>query len=391
MITTSFTIKPVPRVLFGPGNIEQLPTLTKVIRPRLLVITGKSSFTSTATWSRLQEQFSSKGISIFTAAVSAEPSPADVDSITANNRPNRISSVISIGGGSVLDTGKAVAAMLTEEGAVKEYLEEVGTRAPSGTTLPFIAVPTTSGTGSEATANSVISQMGKNGFKKSLRHDNFIPDIALIDPELTVGCSKEQTAACGMDCFTQLVEGYLSTAGSPYTDSLALEAISAIFPALQTSYRQPQNIEARSAMSYGAFISGVVLANAGLGTVHGCAPVLGSMFGIPHGVACGTLMLSANRITLKKLEAEQKNTQALQKYTALGKAVSNKEKVTDAYYRQLFIEQLAKLTEAVRIPSLSTLGIPSSALVDIAEKTGNKNNPIPLTREDILQMLEERF
>lgn len=387
----SFTIKPIPKVCFGEKKLDQLPEIAGKSGSNLLIITGRSSFAATDSWTELQEKFKQNGNTLYTAAIGGEPTPADIDTIVDDNRQNRVSCVIAIGGGSVLDTGKAVAAMLEEEGPVKEFLEGVGTKPPSGRTKPFIAVPTTSGTGSEATANSVITQMGENGFKKSLRHDNFIPDIALIDPELTTGCSAALTAACGMDCFTQLVEGYLSTNSSPYTDSLAIQAISSFYPAIQLCFKQPDNIEARAAVSYSAFISGVVLANAGLGTVHGCAPNLGSMFGVPHGVACGTLMVSANRVTLDKLTRQAENQLALKKYANLGKTLSKEENKSDDYYQEQFIELLNQLTSFLEIPSLSELNIPKDSLPVVAEKTANKNNPVALNQEEVLELLKMRY
>src|SRR5512133_1837873 len=161
--------------------------------------------------------------------------------------------------------------MMYKQESVTWFLEGVGTMEHPGTKLPFIAVPTTSGTGSETTKNAVISNTGIKGFKKSLRHDNFVPDIAIIDPVLTVSCSPEITAACGMDCFTQLTEAFLSVKSGSLTDAIAIEGFKAIKRSLKKCYSDGHDLEARAGMSYAALTSGICLANAGLATVHGFA------------------------------------------------------------------------------------------------------------------------
>ena len=180
--------------------------------------------------------FEKEGIEYHLIPVPAEPSPDIIDHAVKRLYNEKIMLVAGIGGGSVLDAGKAISAMAYRSESVTEFLEGIGTKDHPGTRLPFIAVPTTSGTGSEATKNSVISQIGKDGFKRSLRHDNFVPDIALIDPELTLQCPQNITAASGMDCFTQLTEAYLSDKSNEYTDALAMEGLKAIKASLIKSY-----------------------------------------------------------------------------------------------------------------------------------------------------------
>ena len=183
-----------------------------------------------------------------------------------------------------MDAGKSISAMLTKTESIKEYLEGIGTKKHDGKKMPFVAVPTTSGTGSEATKNAVISEIGGRGFKKSLRHDNFVPDSVVIDPRLMISCPQNVTAASGMDVFSQLIEGYLSTNSSPMTDALALSGLRYIKEGLLKSYETGDDIDARGKVAYASYLSGVVLANAGLGTVHGFASPIGGYFDIPHGV-----------------------------------------------------------------------------------------------------------
>ncbi len=388
---SQFAFKPIPTIHFGVGKIVTLPKLASMFGKTFLIVLGKSSFINTDYWQQLQEDFRKHGSQLITATIGGEPSSEDIDSITQKHRDKNIDAVIAIGGGSVLDGGKAVAAMLKEEGSVKLYLEGVGTKEPSGRTAPFIAVPTTSGTGSEATANSVISQTGIEGYKKSLRHANYIPDIALIDPELTLSCSKELTASCGMDCFSQLVEGYLSTNASVFSDSLALEAIKTFHGAIETCYTQPENIAARTAMSYGALVSGIVLANAGLGIIHGFAPPLGSLHNIPHGVVCGTLMAAGNKVTLEKLRQSDSNQQALDKYTILGKLVSPSDQKPNIYHQDAFIDFLEDLTAKFAIPTLGSFGVTENDIPAILNQSANKYNPVALNQKEMTEVLKSRL
>ena len=229
-------------------------------------------------------------------------SPGLIDSVVRESSDKKYDLVVAIGGGSVIDAGKAISAMMYKTDSLTDFLEVVGHKEHPGTKLPFIAVPTTSGTGSEATKNSVISEVGKEGFKRSLRHDNIVPDIALVDPELTLSCSPEITAASGMDCFTQLTEAYISDKSNQYTDALAIEGLRSVKASLVKSYIDGGDIEARTGMSFAALTSGICLANAGLGVVHGFASSVGGMYNIPHGLVCGTLMAVSNKINVRELE-----------------------------------------------------------------------------------------
>ncbi len=303
----------------------------------------------------------------------------------------RIDAVISIGGGSVIDAGKAVSAMLGKTGSVEEYLEVVGSKEHPGTKVPFIAIPTTSGTGSEATKNAVISKVGKDGFKRSLRHDNLVPDIALIDPELTLSCSPDITAAAGMDCFTQLVEAYLSGRSNEYTDALATEGFKAVKRSLLRCFTSGENIDARTDMSFAALTSGICLANAGLGAVHGLAGTIGAMFDIPHGVVCGTLMAVANELNVRELRKASPDHPALKKYANLGRIFSETEGKDDDYYIDSLVDLLHWLTEQLKLPRLNKYGIMKDDISEICLQTDTKNNPVKLSAELLEEILNRRF
>ena len=267
----------------------------------------------------------------------------------------------------------------------------MGTDVHPGTKLPVIAVPTTSGTGSEATKNAVISRTGKGGFKKSLRHDNFVPEIALVDPELTLECPPDITAASGMDCFTQLVEAYLSDIANNYTDALALEGLKAIRSFLRKSVITGDHIAARTGMSFAALTSGICLANAGLGVTHGFASSLGGLGKISHGVICGTLMAAANKVNVRVLKKTSGNSHAKRKYVLLGKMFLDQEGHTDDYYIDGFVQYLDDLTYDLKLPKLSEYGLDEKDLEPVCRITENKNNPVKLDQEELMEIILSRF
>jgi alcohol dehydrogenase class IV len=386
-----FTFARLPQIIFGHRRISDLPAITGKFGRSVLLVSGAKSFAALDIAKELFEQFDRKDIKIYKVTVPGEPSPELVDEVVRRFANTSIDVVVSIGGGSVMDAGKAISAMLYRTESVKEFLEVVGDREHPGTKIPFIAIPTTAGTGSEATKNAVLSEVGSHGFKRSLRHDNFVPDVALVDPELTTGCPPEITAASGMDCFTQLTEAYLSTKSNEYTDALALAGIKAVKESLRRAYANGDDIEARSGMAFAALSSGICLANAGLGTVHGIAGTTGAMFNIPHGVVCGTLMASANEVTVRELRNSQKETVALRKYSTLGKIVSGKERGTEEYFQDAFIQYLHDLTVSLELPRLGQYGLTRDDIIAVSSAIDNKNNPVKFNEEQLLEIMEKRL
>ena len=385
-----FSFKTLPKIIFGSRVRHEISQSVTQYGLKTLLITGGKSFVHSAYFNELEKRLAGKDIDYATENISAEPAPKSIDDIVAKYGNEQMCSVVAIGGGSVLDAGKAVSAMLQEDGPVADFLEGVGTKQPSGKKIPFIAVPTTSGTGSEVTSNAVLSRVGSEGFKKSLRHDNYIPDIAIIDPELTVSCPPALTAACGMDCFSQLVEAYLSTNSSPLTDAFSLQGIHAISRSLLIAFRQGDNIEARSDLSYAAMLSGIVLANAGLGTVHGFASVIGGILPVAHGILCGTLMEPTNRLTLARLRQQDTENPALKKYAVLGKVFSNKNQKHDAWYQDHFINVLNQMSDNLEIPNLSKYHLTNETIEKIISDTGNKHNPVDFDHEDLATILRSK-
>ncbi|MBN1182076.1 MAG: iron-containing alcohol dehydrogenase [Bacteroidales bacterium] len=380
----SFSLTLPGKIVFGSGTRKQLPDFINNYGENALIITGKSFLKRDNIGKELFQLVKEKSIQIFHEIIDKEPSPADVDTITAWHRNNSVNIVVAIGGGSVIDAGKAVSAMLKLNDSVTNYLEGVGSKTHCGIKIPFIALPTTSGTGSESTMNAVITQTGSQAFKKSLRHENLVPDIALVDPEFTLNCPPEITASTGMDAFTQLVEAYLSVKASPMTDALAIDGIKAIVRSLNRVYKDGYDLKAREDIAYAAMLSGICLANAGLGVVHGFAQPLGSLFPIPHGVVCGTLMAAANRITIAKIKDHQ--SAAYIKYQKLASLVTDKDSI-DKCNPVDFVNYLEELSEIFSFPKLSAYGIVEDDFNQIVAGTGNKNHPIALTYHDKMQIL----
>lgn len=339
----------------------------------------------------LLDSFRKNGIIHHHIIVSGEPSPEIIDQSVINMGKKHIDAVIGIGGGSVLDAGKAISAMMYKDDSVLDYLEGVGYREHPGTKIPFVAIPTTSGTGSEATKNAVISRTGVMGFKKSLRHDNFVPDIAIVDPELTIDCPRDITAASGMDCFTQLVEAFLSNKSNEYTDALAVEGLKAVKLSLKTVCHNGRDINARTGMSFAALTSGICLTNAGLGVVHGFASSIGGLYNIPHGIVCGTLMAASNELTIKKIKKGYGSHEALEKYSFLGELFLEEKGKSQDYYVDGFLEYLNLLTDELKLPGLKGYGIKEGDLERICQITECKNNPAKLDTSDLMEILLERF
>lgn len=384
----AFGLAATPQVYFGAGMISVAPTVLETYGKKIVLVTGAHSFLSSTPGQALLDQLHQKNFKVEIYKIPGEPSPAVIDAAVTKFSAYEPDAIIAIGGGSVLDAGKAIAAMLVLDEPVVQYLEGVGTKNHPGTTLPFVAVPTTAGTGSEATKNAVLSETGAQGFKKSLRHNNFVPKTAILDPALTLHCPPAITAASGMDAFTQLLESYLSTAANPVTDALALEGLKRISGALPKAFREGTDIDARADMMLAAYLSGITLANAGLGLVHGFATAVGGYFNISHGVICSALMTAANRVTVRKLRATQANEQALTKYATVGKLFSALPGKTNDYYTDFLLDLIATWSTQMAIPTLSQSGVTPQDFPKILSASDNKNNPIALNAEEMIEVLQ---
>jgi alcohol dehydrogenase len=276
---------------------------------------------------------------------------------------------------------------------VLDHLEDVGRKVPhSGVKIPYVAIPTTSGTGGEMTKNAVISMIGPQGYKKSLRHDNLIPDAVIVDPELMITCPPHITAACGMDAFTQLLEPYLSPIASPLTDALAFSGLERIRDHLIPACTHGGgDVGVRAGMAYASMLSGVALANAGLGIVHGLASPIGGFFPIPHGVVCGTLVASATESNIAALRERRENPAALAKYAKVGVLFGGAAAKSEAWNCDFLVEKLREWTDTLAIARLGGYGITTADYDRIADKTSNRHNPVKLERDELDELLARRL
>ena len=362
----------------------------------MLFVTGETSLKSSDKWDQIVSELTRKSIGYSKISVAGEPSPLLIDDSVQKFRDKNIELVVAIGGGSVTDAGKAISAMIPKTDSIKKYLEGIGNKVHDGNKIPFIAIPTTSGTGSEATRNAVISEVGPDGFKKSLRHDNLIPNVAIIDPELMISCPPSITAACGMDVFIQLLEAYVSPKGNPITDALAFSGLKFMSKnLLKACSTESTDVKVRTAMAYGSLISGITLANAGLGIVHGLASPIGGYFDIPHGVVCGTLLSEATKMNIKRLQDNKLiGRGVLRKYAQVGALIVDKnnideEKIDD--YCSILTDSLDNWTDQLELDRLGKYGIKMEDVDKIISKTGIKNNPVNLKTEDIREIIINRL
>lgn len=376
------------RVVFGWGRREELGTLAATLGRRAFLVTGSRTLEQRGVIAAVRENLQAAGVEpVDIARISREPEVTDVDAAVAGMRqwqPTAGDLVVGIGGGSALDLAKAVAALATNGGGgVTDFLEGVGTGAKIvNPPLPMLAVPTTAGTGSEATRNAVISSFDPP-FKKSLRSEQMLPQAVLIDPELTVGNPPHVTAHSGMDAITQLIESYVSRRAQPVTRALCVEGLVRAWPHLATACRDGESQPAREAMAHAAFLSGVALANSGLGLAHGVAAALGVHHNVPHGLACAVMLpitLEANRATC---QAE---------FATLARAVLPDVSRSDAAAADAFIAGVCVMAADVGIPkSLAALGVTIAdvpALVKSSHGNSRSGNPRDVSDGELAELLE---
>jgi len=377
--------------VFGWGRRKEVGALARPLGRRAFVIAGAQALIDSGIIEDIAGSLRSEGIvSVLVETISHEPEVADVDRVGAVLRRHEAGVgdlVLAVGGGAAIDLGKAAAAMATNDAdaSVKDYLENVG----RGLTivhdpLPVLAMPTTAGTGAEATRNAVISCYDPP-FKKSLRDTRILPRIALVDPELTVTVPPDVTAAGGMDAITQLIESYISRKSQPIPRALAAEGLQMAVPAIGEAVRDGSSREARQRMSHAALLSGMALANSGLGMAHGVAAALGVHCRVPHGLACALLLPVALRVNRHVRQAELAALSRL--LFDQGQAASPEEAV------EVLIRRIEGLSDQIGLPRrLSQVGVRREQIPElVVDSRGSSmsGNPRELSDEELTQILEE--
>lgn len=391
-----FSIARLPRIEFGGGSLRKLPAIASAYGKHLLLVSGQSSFDTSPGGVWLSETLRAAGFVWERVRVDGEPSPRLVDDAVAQFRHERFDAVVGIGGGSALDAAKAIAGLLRPGNSVLDHLEGVGPELTyRGPATPFIAVPTTAGTGSEATKNAVLSVHGEEGFKKSFRDDRLVAEWAIVDPDLLSGCPPELIAADGMDAFTQLLESFVSSRANPFTDALARSGIEAVVAGLLDWHEGGETAaQGRERMAYASLVSGICLAQTGLGSVHGLAAPLGAFFPIPHGVACGTLVAAATRVNLDALTARDPKSPVLAKYAEVGRCLSAQAGLDDIGARDGLLAVLERWQQTLDLPRLRRYGVTTAdvpRIVASSRGSSMRTNPIVLTDEEVAAIVTSRL
>ncbi len=389
MSIAAFQFAPMPHIHFGWGIRHQLIShLQTQYQGRIVLITGQYLSRPGEFGQTLRDELLKTNRHIDHFTVSGEPSPDLVDYIVQQCKTDT-QVVIGLGGGSVLDAAKAIAGLIPSQTSVMDYLEGVGAgKAFSVETCPFIAVPTTAGTGSETTKNAVLSRLGE--FKKSFRDNKLLAREAWLDPELLKSCPTEVLYSTGMDAFTQLLESYTTLKPNPITDALAWQGISLFKGAFEdidstNSQRQQQGYEN---LMLAASLSGTTLANAGLGAVHGLAGPIGAFFEAPHGVVCAKLLEPITRANIESLQQADRDSQSLQKYRQIGQLFNpdcKQEKQLEA-----LLNTLQKYAERYSPQKLSVYGLNGDNIAPVIQncRSGSMlGNPVVLSDQQLIDAI----
>ena len=378
----SFEFATANRIVFGAGKLNLLAEHLRGRTKRLLLVRGKSSDAIP----RVRQILSAQDIQPTEFEVHGEPT---VEVISAGVELARgCDMVIGLGGGSVLDAGKAIAILATNPGEIFDYLEVIGKGQKfTRESLPYIAIPTTAGTGTEVTRNAVIESPA-HGVKVSLRSPLMLPSLALVDPELTYSLPPAVTGSTGLDALTQLIEPFVSVKANPMTDAICREGLHHAARSLRRAYENGGDRDAREGMSLASLFGGLALANAKLGAVHGFAGPLGGMLHAPHGAICARLLPLVMEINLRALETREPWRSVLARYTEIAQILTGNPTASA-------VDGVAWVSELVRslnVPALSTYGMGREHFPEAVEKTmkssSYKGNPIPLAEAELVRILE---
>ncbi len=378
-----FEFATATRIVFGAGTVREVAPAAARMGTRALLVTGTSGERAAPVAKALE----AAALACVMAPVAGEPTIQQVRAAAELARDERCDVVISMGGGGAIDAGKAIAALLTNPGEPLDYLEVIGAGQPlEHASAPFIAVPTTAGTGSEVTRNAVLASPEQR-VKASLRSAGMLARLAVVDPELTFSLPRPVTASTGLDALTQLIEPFVSSRANLMTDVFCREGMERVAAALPRAWEHGGDREARSAMSWAALLGGFALANAGLGAVHGFAAPIGGMFPAPHGAVCAALLPHVVEVNVRALGARAPGSEALRRYDAVARLLTGRPQATagDA------VCWLQDLTHRLEIPPLRAYGLGDADFPELAVKAAQassmKANPIELKPEELMEIL----
>jgi alcohol dehydrogenase class IV len=378
-----FEFATATRVLFGAGRLSEAPEVVRALGGRrVLIVTGKSPVRAQP----LREMLDRLGLATVIFRVEGEPTLEVAREGTATAIAVGCDVVVALGGGSVLDTGKAIAALAANGGDPLDYLEVIGKGRPlTQPSVPLVAIPTTAGTGSEVTRNAVLGSKEEK-VKASLRSPLMLPRVALVDPELLVGTPGPVIASSGLDALSQLIEPYLSARANPLTDTLAREGMRRSARSLRRAVLEDFDAPARDDLALASLFGGLCLANSGLGAVHGFAAPVGGMYQAPHGAVCAALLAATLEVNLRALQARASTHPALPRFQEVAALLTGRPeaRAEDA------ITWVKELCQALEIPGLRRYGLTEAELPRLVEKarvaSSMKANPLPLTDEELTEI-----
>jgi alcohol dehydrogenase class IV len=376
-----FEFATATRIVFGAGTLGESGPLVREMGQRALVVTGRSQRWAQPVLAVLQRH----AVTCVTFAVAGEPTISEVEDGARRAHDEACDVVVGVGGGSAIDAGKAIAALLGNGGSLIDYLEVIGSgRALTRPPAPFAAIPTTAGTGAEVTRNAVLSVPSK-GIKASMRSPLMLPRLAIVDPELTCTLPRSITAYTGLDALTQLVEPYLSARANPITDGFCLEGMRRVARSLRLAWKQPGNLEARADMALAGLFGGLALANAGLGAVHGLAAPIGGMFNAPHGAVCAALLPHVLTTNLQALRERQPSSESLIRLDTTARILTG----DPGGAAEGGVAAVAGLCSELEVPRLAAYGARPADVPAIVERAMNTNsmrgNPILLTARELAE------
>jgi alcohol dehydrogenase class IV len=383
-LMTRFEFATSSRIIFGQGTLKEVPALAARMGDQPLVVTGKNKERAAP----LLDLLKPTGMQPLTFGVPGEPTIEMTLEGVQLARKKACDVVIGMGGGSVIDAAKAIAALLTNPGDIMDYLEVIGQGQPlTQTSAPCIAIPTTAGTGAEVTRNSVLAST-EHRVKVSLRSPTMLPDLAVIDPELTYSMPPSLTASTGLDAFTQLLEPFVSVKSNPLTDALCREGLKRVARSLHRAFKNGSDTAARQDMAIASLFGGLALANAKLGAVHGFAGTMGAIFSIPHGVVCARLLPHVMEVNVKALK-KRSSLEFLSRYDEVARLLTGNPEAgaTDG------IDWIHDLCNALDVAPLLEFGITEAHFAEMIagarRASSMKGNPVELTNEELMEILRK--